>query len=131
MDSRQRIARRELLEHQAIAKRIRTDHRTLINYARNNTKRWAANFAADSVPGWLVEWQQLLAGPLDELLSILAADTQEAAQLRATSPFVGVLTLQEKLKILRWVDPEMARTLALFERTRDQSADGWRVQPNH
>lgn len=113
MESRQRIERRQLAEHIAIAERVRADPQTMIGYARGNADRWAANYAPDRFPDWLIEWSQLLTGPLDELLDILAADNETAARLRTTSPFVGLLTFDEKLDILRQVDPEMARSLAL------------------
>lgn len=61
----------------------------------------------------------------------MTADIEEAAQLRRTSPFVGVLALQEKLEILRRADPEMAATVEMFERVRYQSADSSRVGPKH
>lgn len=115
MPSRRRIARRQLAEHIAIAERLRVDPSTLLEYARDNVARWASSIVSVSLPAWLTEWQQILAGPLDALLDTLTADTEKAAQLRRTSPFVGVLTLQERLAILRGVEPRLARILESFD----------------
>lgn len=111
MDSRRRNAQRALAEHVAIAERLREDPRTVLDYVRATTDRWAASFASGCLPEWLIEWRQLLAGPLDALIEILTADTDAAARLRTTSPFVGLLSAQERLEILRRIDPEMARAL--------------------
>lgn len=120
MYSRQRIARRMLAEHCAIAERLRTDPHALLDFARGNADRWASSFPLNLLPDWLTQWQQLLAGPLDELLDVLTADTEAAARLRTSSPVLGLLTFDEKLDILRKVDPEMARNLALFMLTYGQ-----------
>ncbi len=53
-------------------------------------------------------WLALLDGPLDELLTALTADTVASRELRQNSPFVGVLTEEERTAILQGM-PSPAR----------------------
>lgn len=115
MDARQRIAQRVLAEHEAIADRLRKDPTAALDYARGNIARWTANFAPDSRPAWLADWERLITGPLDALLVTLTADTEANTRLRALSPFVGLLTFPERLQVMRRVDPEMARAMEVFQ----------------
>lgn len=123
MDSRQRIAQRVLAEHMAIAEHLRADPDRVLDYVRGNIDRWAAGFSSGRSPNWLIDWQKLLTGPREALLEVMTADTDAAARLRATSPFVGLLTVPERLKILRRLDPAMARNLELHEAPRRPAAD--------
>ena len=45
-------------------------------------------------------WRALLARPVAEVASAIAADTQEARDLRQNSPFAGVLNEQERRRII-------------------------------
>lgn len=120
MDSHQRIAQRVLAEHLAIANRLRADPGGVLDYAIGNVRRWSENFSSECRPRWLVDWEQLLNGPLDALIAALTADTKEGTHLRQTSPFVGLLTFQERVDILHGVDPEMARSLEAFGASWDE-----------
>jgi hypothetical protein len=120
LDTHQRIAQRVLAEHSAIAERLRLNAAAVLDYALRNVDRWSREFTPDHRPGWLVEWGRLLTGPMDALIAALTDDTDAGAQLRETSPFVGLLTFQERLEILHRVDPEMARALEVFASSWDE-----------
>jgi hypothetical protein len=122
MDTHQRIAHRVLAEHSAIAERLRTNPAPVLDYALGNIARWSKEFAPDRKPDWLVEWKQLLKGPLESLVVALTTDSDVATHLRETSPFVGFLTFKERVEVLRHVDPDMARTLESFEVVHGESA---------
>jgi len=49
----------------------------------------------------LRQWQELLDGPLDQLLMALTSPSQRSRDLRQNSPFAGVLTDAERLAALR------------------------------
>jgi len=123
MDTYQRVARRALAEHRAIAERLQTDPKPVLDYALNNLAGWLADPLPDwlvrSQPDWLVEWERLLTGPLDTLIASLISDTEAGARLRSTSPFLGLLTLQERIEVLHRVDPEMAQILEALEASRN------------
>ena len=50
---------------------------------------------------YLDRWDALLDGPLEDLLDILGADTDEATALRHVSPFAGLLGDTERRKTLQ------------------------------
>lgn len=122
MNSRRRIAQRTLAEHRAIAERLHIDPKPILHYALSNLARWSTGFEPADRPRWIVDWEQLLTRPGKALTAVLTADTEAAERLRAASPFLGLLTFQERLDILRCVDPEMAKTLEPFEVSDDQDA---------
>ena len=50
---------------------------------------------------YLDRWDALLSGPLEDVLEVLGADTDEATALRHVSPFTGLLSDTERRKTLR------------------------------
>lgn len=50
---------------------------------------------------YLDRWAELLAGPLEKVLRVLGAEDEDSKALRHVSPFAGVLSENERLKILR------------------------------
>jgi excisionase family DNA binding protein len=50
---------------------------------------------------WRDKWVALLDGPLDDLLSALTADTVASRELRQNSPFIGILSDEERDAVLR------------------------------
>lgn len=50
---------------------------------------------------YLDRWRELLAGPLEDVLRVFGADDEESRALRHASPFAGILTENERLRILR------------------------------
>lgn len=119
-DTHQRIAQRVLAEHLAIAKRLRVNPQMVLRHAPGNVARWSMEFTPDQRPDWLAEWGRLLTGPIDPLIAAMTSGTDAGTHLRETSPFVGQLTFQERLEVLRYVDPELARTLETFAASWDQ-----------
>lgn len=73
------------------------------------TKDVARAYLASLTPGssrrrgekWRRRWMSLLDGPLDDLLTALTANTVDSRELRQNSPFVGVLSDQERAEILQ------------------------------
>ena len=49
---------------------------------------------------WTREWEQLLNGPTKKIIAALTADTFRARELRQNSPFAGVLTGDERERVL-------------------------------
>ena len=90
------VDRRSLALHEAVAARLEADP-SLLEVARRNLRRWReAN--ADPV---LEEWSALLDGSsLTSVLVLLRSPSEEAARLRQSSPFAGVLTPTERQAIL-------------------------------
>jgi hypothetical protein len=91
-----RIDERSLALHRAMADKLR-EQAELLQIARDNIARWRVT-AGRSLP-YLDEWQRMLDGPLDKLLSAIESDGERMTALRQSSPFAGVLTPRERWAI--------------------------------
>jgi len=69
---------------------------------------------------WLDQWQRLLDGPLADLLTTLTSPSPAARDLRQNTPFAGVLTDEERERVL-----QTARAL----RPADELVDRFRRLP--
>ena len=96
MRSHEWIERRSLGLHQAVADKLAADP-ALLELARANLERWSARGGCAA----LREWKRILATvSLPDLLALLRSPSEEAARLRQSSPFAGVLTPAERQAIL-------------------------------
>jgi hypothetical protein len=92
------IDERSLAFDRLIAEKLRQNP-ALINKARANLKRWM-NTASPSAKPALREWQELLDGPTTKLFEVLEGTDERAVRLRQSSPFCGILTREERTRIL-------------------------------
>jgi hypothetical protein len=88
---------RSLAMHAAIARKIERD-RSLLEIPRRNLERWSAR-SANAPPSWLKQWHALLQLPWPELAARITEPTEDAARLRQSSPFAGVLSEDERERI--------------------------------
>jgi hypothetical protein len=91
-----------LAYHRAVAERLRAEPEAVLERARRNLHRWAEGDAFG--PGELAsleEWRRIL-GEADvaRLIEIMTDTSDEGQRLRSSSPFVGVLSPEERLEIL-------------------------------
>ncbi len=93
------IDERSLAFSRLIAEKLQANP-ALIQHARGNLQRWLQTCSERSRPA-LLEWRDLLDGPLETLLALLTSREERAAQLRQSSPFAGILTPEERFAILR------------------------------
>lgn len=95
------IDERSLAFDQLIAAKLRRQPE-LVETARANIRRWM-NTSSSGVRAALLEWQEILDGPFEELLSFLVSTDERATRLRQSSPFCGstILTNEERLRIIR------------------------------
>lgn len=49
---------------------------------------------------WLHDWENLLEGPVGNVLDVLTSQTPRAREMRANSPFAGVLTQKDRERTL-------------------------------
>jgi hypothetical protein len=82
---------RALAYHRAVARRL---ERTGIADALVRLRRWRAERRIH--PRYADAWEELLTGPRERLLRTLRADDEEAAALRQSSPFAGMLDERER-----------------------------------
>ena len=77
-----------------------------------------------------------MARPLEDLIAVLGEDSQAARELRGASPFVGIVTPQERWRIWKSTlpepvkDPRFTRTFGYYAQGIDISTatlpEGWR-----
>ena len=99
MKSHKLIDERSLAFGRAIARRV-AKQPELIALAQANLWRWLTTCSAGARPA-LEEWQALLEGPIDAVISLLTESSERAVRLRQSNPFAGVLSPQERSAILQ------------------------------
>ena len=72
---------------------------TLFNVARENLKRWRQLHGTLSRANQ--EWEEILERPWREIREILLEESDGGQRLRNTAPFVGIVTEEEWLAIMR------------------------------
>ncbi len=84
--------------HRAVAHRLRSNPR-LLQKAKSNLKIWLGK--SQAISAWL-EWQEILeTSSIEKVLKIITAETEEGQRLRSSSPFVGLLTAEERRQIIK------------------------------
>ena len=91
-----------LAYHRAVADRLRAEPAAVLEHARRNLDRWTEGDAfgpGDLAP--LEEWRRVLEeADVGRLIEIITDASDEGQRLRSSSPFVGVLSPEERLEIL-------------------------------
>jgi hypothetical protein len=88
-----------LAYHRAVADRLTPE---LVADALERVARWRE--AATLHPRWADEWEHLLGRPVPEIGRAISSDSTHARELRQTSPFAGVLTEQERKRLIDAVE---------------------------
>jgi hypothetical protein len=88
-----------LAYHRLIAERLDDE---IADEARARLSRWRREGRIH--PRWSDEWERILALPLPEIRKAISADTKRASELRQTSPFAGMLTEQERQRLVKAVE---------------------------
>ena len=83
---------RSLWLSHAVAGRLVEDPQNVLARARSNLERILADSARGSAKIWLQKWQQLLVGPVEDILEALTSRSPISRELRQNSPFAGALT---------------------------------------
>jgi hypothetical protein len=94
-DERSRVA------HALIAQRIQEDP-SLLEPARARVEQWLAE-PPKMNPYYARRWDELLRGPLEDLIAVLLDPGEKAIALRHTSPFAGILDVDTRNQIWREV----------------------------
>lgn len=93
---------RSLWLHRALLSHLLRHPDQVLAHARANLERWRGQHRKDGMSmHWLRRWEQVLDAGVDEVADVLASRDPEAAELRANSPFAGVLDESERLDVHR------------------------------
>jgi len=100
MRSHEWIDHRSLALDQAIAEKLRAEP-GLLEQARRTLDHWLEQ-RRPAVPSVLLEWHEILVRwPLERILALLTSADEEPRRLRQSSPFCGILSREERLRILK------------------------------
>ena len=88
---------RSLAMHAVIARKIERDP-ALLEVARGNIERWSAQRSSNALR-WLNEWREILNQPWQNVAALITEPSENAARLRQSSPFAGILSNQERWRI--------------------------------
>jgi len=83
--------------HAVIASKITRDPR-LLEIPHANLARWRGRWA-DDPPAWFDEWKTIMNWPWPDIAALITEPSENAARLRQSSPFPGVLTPVERRRI--------------------------------
>jgi len=87
-----------LAYHQAIAPRLR---RPIVEEAQRKLARWREEGRLDGPHA--EAWEELLARPIEEIREAIVQDDERGRDLRQSSPLAGLLSEQERRKLLSTV----------------------------
>lgn len=100
LDSHQFIDLLNLAYHRSVAARLLAGPEAVLTRARNNLQRWAKVHEGSGSAPALAEWQSLLdTCSVRELILIITEDSDEGQRLRPSTPFAGVLSLEERKEL--------------------------------
>ena len=88
-----------LAYHRLVAERLTPE---LIDNARARLEQWENTGRLD--PRWADEWRSLLDQSVPQVARAISSASPRARELRQTSPFAGVLTEQERRRLLQAVE---------------------------
>ena len=97
------------LGHAAAGKLV-ADPSGVLQRARDNLAQLKVTHSRGVSRRWLEEWETLLRGPLDRVLEALTSRAPRARELRQNSPFAGVLTDEERQRVLSRFQATRRRT---------------------
>ena len=92
-DPKTRLNLIRLRSHRLIAQKIDAD-RSLLEIPQRNLDRWRELRGEDCPAS--AEWRELLKQPWEKIRALIVADTEESTRLRLSTPFVGILTPEER-----------------------------------
>lgn len=92
-----RLDARSLALHAVIARKFLADP-ALLDRARETLERWKG-LHGPALPAYFSDWERILVRRPEEVAGLLVSMSEEATRLRQSSPFVNILTPQERSKI--------------------------------
>lgn len=103
MRRRRTLTREELRSlwlNRAVAARVAEDPGRVLAHARRNLDRLERTHQGTTVMPWLRRWREVVdAGP-EAVMEMLTTKSPEGAELRQNSPFAGVLSDDERKRVL-------------------------------
>jgi excisionase family DNA binding protein len=90
---------RSLAYHCAVAQRL---NKQVVSDARHRLSRWERDGRVH--PTYAGEWHRVLAMPEPRIARVLCSDSERSRALRQSSPFAGVLSEQERRRLINGLE---------------------------
>jgi len=125
IDSQPYIDLLTLEYHKRVAAKMAADPEHVIEKARSNLHRWLLAYDRGTPEAWCFEeWEELLNTlSVPELIAVITEDSDEGQRLRSSTPFVGLLSQEEKEEITRRYE-KMELLMARAETIMETAYDG-------
>lgn len=91
--------------HRAVAKKLIDDPAGVLRVIPENLSRLRQHVHGTLVHGWIDRWETLSHGSVGGLIDAMLATDELGIEMRQSSPFMGVLTQQERLEAIRRAAP--------------------------
>jgi hypothetical protein len=98
MDPHRLAEERSVAYHRVVAERL-PDQPEILDSARRRVQDWLASGLA--APASATRWASLLAGDISTIAAFLVERSEQADELRQSSPFAGALNPRERWRIWR------------------------------
>lgn len=95
-----RDQRRSQWLNMAVAGKLVADPQAVVARAKKNLDTMQSKHTRGQGAYWLSQWRQVLDGPVDQVLEVLTSSTPWAREMRQNSPFAGVLSADERMRVL-------------------------------
>lgn len=93
---------RSLWLHREVRDQLMDDPDRVLSIAWDNLERFKHVHRPDGIAvRYLDQWQSVIDGGLDELVATLTGTDERSSELRQNSPFAGVLSDEQRMKVLR------------------------------
>ncbi|MCL6521390.1 MAG: hypothetical protein K6U79_03340 [Firmicutes bacterium] len=99
-DGHRRAEEWSLYYHRLVAQKLRDAPEAVLAKARRNLAEMR-RLHGPSVEPYAARWEELLDGPVEELLQALSSPSEEDRALRQCTPFAGVLSPRERWEAYR------------------------------
>ncbi|UFU07960.1 helix-turn-helix domain-containing protein [Ruania halotolerans] len=88
--------------HRVLLGYLMIDPENVLETARENIRNWKSVHRADGMATrYLEQWEQVIDGGVDEVVTVLMGTDEHSSELRQNSPFAGVLSEVDRRQALR------------------------------
>jgi excisionase family DNA binding protein len=101
IDSLSLTDRRSLAYGHLIAAQVVARPEWVMEIGRQNLAHLRAVHSDGSADSYFDCWEELLSGPVERLLAVLISTDERSIDLRHVAPFAGILSEDERLKIIK------------------------------
>jgi len=85
--------------HHIVKSELLANPTRVIKIANSNLDKWASRYGYK--PKWMSEWEQIINNGVSTIIEILDGQDEKSILLRSSSPFAGVISNKDRMKVFR------------------------------